>query len=303
MKDVLSSEWEVTDLGKLHKIISIEVTCTDNSIFISQQKYIENLLHKENMQDANLAAISMDLNIKLAPNLDNNELNHNNSYAKLLGCLQFISNSTRPDISYAVNKLAAYTTNPGLQHHSALKRILRYLAGVKTLGITYRNTPNGTDINNLFHGYADAAVANANDHKSTTGYVFLGSGGAITWKSKKQTMIAHSTMEEEYVALSEAGLEATWLRNLYGELRFPQINPTIIKGDNDGSVVLTHNPQFHQRSKHITLHHHWVRDLVTDKILDIQNCRDPEQTADVLTKALPRPKFTRHRGEMGIQLI
>ena len=110
-------------------------------------------------------------------------------------------------------------------------------------------------------------------------------------------------MEAEYVALSEAGCKATWLRNLYGELRFPQTNPTIIKGDNDGSVVLTHNPQFHQRSKHITLHHHWVQDLVTDKILDIQNCCDLEQTADVLTKALPRPKFTRHRGEMGIQLI
>ena len=110
-------------------------------------------------------------------------------------------------------------------------------------------------------------------------------------------------MEAEYVALSEAGHKATWLRNLYSELGFPQINPTIIKGDNDGSIVLTHNPQFHQQSKHIALHHHWVRDLVTNKILDIQNCHDLEQTADVLTKALPRLKFTQHRGEMGIQLI
>ena len=77
-------------------------------------------------------------------------------------------------------------------------------------------------------------------------------------KSKKQTMSALPSMEAEYMALLEAGREATWLRNLYGELGFPQINPTIIKGDNNGSIVLTHNPQFHQRSKHITLHHHWV---------------------------------------------
>ena len=103
MKDVLSSEWEVTNLGEPHKIIGIEVTHTDNSIPISQQKYTKNLLCKENMQDANPATVPMDLNIKLAPNLDNNELNHSNSYAKLLGCLQFISNSTRPNISYAVN--------------------------------------------------------------------------------------------------------------------------------------------------------------------------------------------------------
>ena len=129
---------------------------------------------------------------------------------------------------------------------------------MKTLGINYHNTPDETDTNNLFHGYADTAFPNADDHKSTTGYVFLGSGGTIMWKSKKQTVIALASMEAEYVALSEARREATWLRNLYSELGFPPINPTIIKRDNDGSVVLTHNPQFHQRLKHITLCHHWV---------------------------------------------
>jgi hypothetical protein len=163
-----------------------------------------------------------------------------------LGNLQFISNSTRPDISYAVNKLAAYTTNPGLQHHGAIKRILRYLAGMKTLGITYRKSQDGTEDDNLFHGYADAAYANTDDLKSTTGYVFLAVGGAITWKSKKQTVIALSSTEAEYIALSEAGREATWLRKLYEELGFPQKKLTVIKGDNDGSVILTHNPQFHQ---------------------------------------------------------
>ena len=100
---------------------------------------------------------------------------------------------------------------------------------MKTLGITYRNTPHETDNHNLFHGYADATFANTDDHKSTAGYIFLQSGGAIMWKSKKQTMIALSSMEAEYVALSEAGCKATWLKNLYSELRFPQINPTIIK--------------------------------------------------------------------------
>ena len=137
MKNVLSSEWEVTDLGDPHKIVSIEVMCTNNSISISQQKHIENLLHKEKMLDVNSVAMPMDLNIKLVPNPDNNEINHSNSYAKVLGCLQFISNSTRPDISSAVNKLATYTANLGLQHHSAIKQILRYLAGTKIVGITY----------------------------------------------------------------------------------------------------------------------------------------------------------------------
>ena len=235
-----------------------------------------------------------------------------------MGELQYLANATRPDISYAVNRLASYTANPSLEHYGSLKRILRYLAGTKDYGITYRksdglnsdtnlfhgltrnNGPANNGDNNLFHGFTDAAFANADDYKSTTGYVFLASEGAITWKSKKQTIIAMSSTESEYVALSEAGREAFWLRNLYDELGFPQMGPTVIKSDNEGSVILSHNPQFHARTKHIEIRHHWVRDLVNDKILDIQSCRDPEQTADILTKPLPKPKHQRHRREMGM---
>jgi hypothetical protein len=98
--------------------------------------------------------------------------------------------------------------------------------------------------------------------------------------------------ESEYVALSEAGQEAIWLRNLYAELGFIQNSPTEPKGDNKGSIMLTHNPQFHNQSKHITIWHHWIRDLMNDKILNITNCHDPQQMADMLTKPLAKPKFT-----------
>jgi hypothetical protein len=243
------------------------------------------------MADTNPVGMPMDPNGKLGPNPEDNEPNCSNSYVRLLGELQYISNSTRPDIGYAVNKLATYTTNPSLKHYGALKRILRYLAGTKTLGITYCFNQDATDNDNLFHGYADASFASMDDLKSITGYVFLGAGGAITWKSKKQTTIALSSTEAE-IALSEAAHEACWLRNLYAELGFPQQLPMIIKGDNEGSVILTHNPQFHNRSKHVAIHYHWVRELVNDKFLDIQNCRDPKQMANVLTKALPKPKHT-----------
>ena len=143
--------------------------------------------------------------------------------------------------------------------------------------------------------------ANQEDFKSTTGYVFIASSGAITWKSKKQSIIALSTTESEYIALAKSGKEAVWLRNLFQELGFVQKNPTIIYGDNYGSVELSHNSQFHQRSKHIDLRYHWIRELVNKNTIDIQTCRDSEQTADVLTKALPKPKHTQHRYEMGIR--
>jgi hypothetical protein len=148
-----------------------------------------------------------------------------------------------------INRLAAYTANPSLQHTSALKRVLRYLIRTKDYGITYRKTPSNSS--NLCYGYSDAAFANTDDHKSTSGYVFISGGGAITWRSKKQTTIALSSTEAEYVALSEAGREACWLRNLYEELRQSQDSPTLIKGDNNGSIAMARNPQFHKRSKHI----------------------------------------------------
>jgi hypothetical protein len=198
-----------------------------------------------------------------------------------------------------MNRLASYTTNPSLQHVTTLKRILRYLAGTKDLGITYsKATTNSND--NSFIGFADAAFANHNNHKSTSEYVFLAAGGAITWKSKKQITIALSSTEAEYVALSEAAQEACWLRNLFEELGYPQELPVIIKGDNDGSIAMAKNQQFHNRSKHIAIRWHWVRELVQQRLITIENCRDPQQTADILTKALPRPKHQRHTSEMGL---
>jgi hypothetical protein len=116
---------------------------------------------------------------------------------------------------------------------------------MRNFGITYRGSKDEIKEGNLFYGFSDAAFANQDDGKSTSGYIFLASRGAITRKSKKQTIIALSTTESEYVALSETGHEATWLRNVYGELGFPQMTPTTIKGDNEGSVSMTHNPQFH----------------------------------------------------------
>ena len=114
MKSEIQSEWTVTDMGDPQKIIGIEITRNDDSIMISQQQYIENILRKEGMLDVNPVSMPMDLNIPIGPNPDGNEGSRSNSYASLLGELQFLSNATRLDISYAINRLAAYTANPSL---------------------------------------------------------------------------------------------------------------------------------------------------------------------------------------------
>ena len=226
------------------------------------------------MENANPVSMPMDPNNKITANPDGNEGSKSNSYAKLLGELQFLTNATRPDIAYAVNKLSAYTANPSLQHTGAVKRILRYLKGTKNLAIKYstESDKNLQENTNLFHGYADAAYGNMDDYKSTSGYVFIVGNGAITWRSKKQTSVALSSTEAEYVALSEAGREACWLRSLYEELGYPQESPTLIKGDNDGSIAMARNPQFHKRSKHIGIRWHWIRELVQENIITIESC-------------------------------
>ncbi len=132
--------------------------------------------------------------------------------------------------------MALYTANPSLQHHTALKRILRYLNGTKTHHITYRALLEKVE---FFLGYADAAYANTDEGRSTTGYVFLAGNGAITWSLKKQISTVLSSTQAEYIVLSEAACEACWLRNLYTELGMLKEDTLMtIKGDNDGSIAL-----------------------------------------------------------------
>jgi hypothetical protein len=150
-------------------------------------------------------------------------------------------------------------------------------------------------------GFADAAYANADESRSTIGYVFFAGGAAITWSSKKLQLTSLSSTQAEYVALSEAAREACWLRNLYTELGLlNEKQPTIIVGDNEGSIALAQNPQFHKRTKHIEIRWHWIRELVQDGTIALESRRDPEQTADVLTKSLHRAKHLKHIKEMGL---
>ena len=296
----VESEWEITDLGTPTKIVGIELTISADAISISSSSYINSILAKEGLEQCNAVSTPLDPHVILVlkPEPEGNIGDRSNAYARLLGELQYIANATPPYIAYAVNRLASYTANPSLQHTTALKRVLRYLNGTKSHCITYKALPDKVD---FFTGYADAAYANADEGWSTTGYVFLAGDGAITWSLKKQISTALSSTQAEYVALSEASHEACWLRNLYTELGLLKEDmPTTIKGDNDGSIALARNPQFHKRTKHIEVRWHWIRELVQEGTINVESCRDPDQTADILTKALHGTKHAKHVQEMGL---
>jgi hypothetical protein len=211
----------------------------------------------------------------------------------------FLAIATRPDIIFAVVKLATYISRLGQTHWVAAKRILRYLKGTKDLGIIYVKEKDFNKAN-LLRGYSDASFNSEANAKSMTGYTFLSAGAAITWGSRKQTLTALSSTEAECLALTEASQETVWLRTLLSELKFPQLEPTPIMEDNQGTIALTENPQFHRRSKHFNPKLHFIRDQITDKQVTIKFCETSQMTADVLTKALSKPVHEAHIKGLGM---
>ena len=303
VKKQIASKWKVKDLGELAKIIGIEITRQwhhpDGSISIFQKQYIESILWKENMECANLVSMPMDCNNLPEPNPDQSVSNCSNLYTWLLGELQYIANCTRPDIIFAIHCLASYTANPSMQHQIMLKSVLKYLVGTRSHGITYQKT---TDQQQIVR-YVDAGFTNTDKKKSTTGITFITRGGAILWRSKKQTLTALSITEAEYVALAHAGIDAWWLRNLHTELDMPIQSSLPIRSDNLGAISMAKNPYLSPSSRHINLKLHSIQQLVANNTVTPEACHDAEQMANILTKVIPRPKHQQHTSELGIATV
>ncbi|KAJ7528089.1 hypothetical protein O6H91_16G083400 [Diphasiastrum complanatum] len=208
---------------------------------------------------------------------------------------------TRPDIAFAVSSLSQYMTNPGITHWKALIRVMRYLRATMDFCICYGAV--GNDKLNLLMGYTDASWARDVDtRKSTSGFTFFLNNGPISWNSYKQSSIALSSTESEYIAASQATKEAIWLRNLLSDIGLNQYAPTILFCDNQSAIALSANPRFHSRSKHIELKYHFVISKVLNEKVRLQYCRTQDMTADVFTKALSLESHTRFCVELSLKV-
>ena len=178
------------------------------------------------------------------------------SYQSLVGSLMYLATCTRPDLEYAIGNLARFSSKPNGSHWTAAKRVLRYLRGTPDLGIAFRR-----DVQRSCVGYSDADWAgDKDDRKSTSGYLFQVARGPVSWRSKKQDTVALSTAEAEYAALSSAAQECVWIRRLNSDLENPPKGPTTILEDNQSSIAMAKNPQFHGRAKHIDIKCHFIRE-------------------------------------------
>lgn len=202
-------------------------------------------------------------------------------------CCTCLQTKTRPDIAYAVSSVPRYCAKPIRDHWAALKGILRYLKGTHNYGLQYRkNAPAELT------GYSDSDWAgDIADRKSTSGCMFLMGGGAVSWRSNKQTCVALSTAEAEYVALYAASQEAMWLQQLVSDLINKRVQQTAILEDSQSIICLAKYPLAYGRTKRVDIKYHFVRDLVEAEQIKLIYCASENMVADMLTKGLPIKQF------------
>lgn len=206
----------------------------------------------------------------------------------------YLATCTRPDIAYAVSHLSQFNTCFNREHWTAAKRVLRYLKGTSDLGLTY--TKNEKSI----EGFVDADWTNCSiDRRSYSGFAFTLSGCPISWESRKQKTVALSSTEAEYMALSEAAKQATYLIRLLSAFGIPDVTIKIFC-DNNGAIKLAENPVFHARSKHIDIRHHFVREVLNQGAISVAHISTTDMASDFLTKALPASKFKKCLSNLGL---
>ncbi|KAL0342471.1 UNVERIFIED_CONTAM: Retrovirus-related Pol polyprotein from transposon TNT 1-94 [Sesamum calycinum] len=245
--------------------------------------YVETILKKFKAYESPPAKTPVDLNLHLAKNKDEPECQI--EYSRIIGSLMYIMNCTRPDIAYAVNKLSRFTSNPSKDHWKGLIRVLRYLKYTSNYGLHYTRYPA------VLEGYSDANwISDSKDTKSTSGYVFTIGGGAVSWKSSKQTCIARSTMESEFIALDKAGEEAEWLRNFLEDIPCwtKPVPAIMVHCDSQSAIGRAQSSMYNGKSRHIRRRHNTIRQLISSGIISIDYIKSKDNLADPLTKGLSR---------------
>lgn len=221
-------------------------------------------------------------------------------YRQVIGSAMYQSVGSRPDIAFAVAKLAQFVESPTKPLWVRAKRLLRYLSGTRNVGLQFDGNSPLTLV-----GFSDPDWGGCKiNRRSTSGYVFMMAGAAISWKSKKKSCVARSSSEAEYMALAGAAQESIWLRNLFQFTNVEStVSPTTIKVDNQGAIKMARNDSSGTRTKHIDIQYHFVHDSLSKGLFAIDHCPTDEMTADILTKPLARSLLDRHKKNLGLSSI
>jgi hypothetical protein len=312
-KEILKQEFEIKDLGPAKWLLGLELIRdrVNRTATLSQTKYIDNMLAEFGMTDCKPK------DTPLTPGADpllsaqegevvtpqEKALMEKIPYRKAIGVLMYLSTTTRPDISAAVSQLSKFVDNPVMRHWVALKHLLRYLKHTRQhcLVLGGKGEPR-------LEGFSDSDWAsNQEDRRSMGGYSFaLGPDqGAIAWAAKRQQSVALSSLEAEYMALSDSARTAIWLRCLLEELSIPTPGPTVIQCDNQAAIFTANNPSTSPKSKHISIRYHFVRERVIEtKEIQVKYIQTSKQVADIFTKSIKSvAQFEELRTRLGVRAV
>ncbi|GLC47151.1 hypothetical protein PLESTB_000600200 [Pleodorina starrii] len=302
VKEEILRAFDSRDMGEADLFLGLAIQRDRESrtLTVSQWRMIEEVVADYGMSSARPKSVPMSPGTHLVKAGVEERLDAElYPYSALVGSLLYIAGCTRPDISQAVGVLTRHMSAPGKEHWKAGKEVVRYLAGTADYGLVF----GGDRVGEGLLGYSDADHAGCVDtRRSTSGVVFLLHGAAVSWASKFQRTVAVSTMEAEYVAASEAAKEALWLRQLLSDLGYA-LNPTQMKCDSQCALKVVKNPVITERSKHIAVRYHSVREFVASGAITMIDCRTSEMVADCLTKPLPFESFRKHREAMGVRKV
>src|SRR5215204_2957790 len=308
VKVYLNNSFSMKDLGEAAYILGIKIY-RDRSrrlIGLSQSTYLDKVLKKFKMDQSKKGFLPVLQGVKLSQTqcpttAEDREKMSVIPNASAIGSIMYAMLCTRPDVCLAISLAGRYQSNPGVDHWTAVKNILKYLKRTKDMFLVY-----GGDKELVVNGYFGASFdTDPDDSKSQTGYVFILNGGAVSCCSSKQSVVAGSTCEAEYIAASEAANEGVWMKEFISDVGvIPSASgPMKIFSDNTGAIALAKESRFHKRTKHIKRRFNSIRDQVKEGDIEICKIHTDLNVADPLTKPLPRAKHDQHQDSMGVRII
>jgi hypothetical protein len=302
-KDEIGRVWEVKDVGESEYFLGMRVQqdLEKGTIRLTQRPYWEHVLNRFSLENVTPRTVPLPVGLVLDSDMSpQNESERremdDKPYRSILGTIMWGQLATRPDLSFTVALLARFQENPGIAHWRMLLHVVGYIKNTLDYGITYSR-----DYDLSPTAYVDADFGGCRDtRRSTSGYVVLMAGGAVSWSSKRQPTVALSTVEAEYVSISRCAQQVVWMQSWLGEVDIEYSVPGLIKGDNRGAIALTKNTKGHGKVKHIDIRHHFIRELIEEGVIIIEQVPSGDNLADLFTKPLARDHHHRHLTALNI---
>ncbi|GJY93215.1 putative ribonuclease H-like domain-containing protein [Tanacetum coccineum] len=276
---MMHKKFQMSSIGELTFFLGLQVTQKDDGIFISQDKYVDEILKKFGFSTVKTKSTPMETSKPLLKDAEAEDVDVH-LYRSMIGSLMYLTTS-RPDIMFVVCACARFQVTPKVSHLHAVKRIFRYLKGQPKLGLWYpKDSPFDLE------AYTDSDYAGASlDRKSTTGGCQFLRSRLISWQCKKQTIVANSTTKAEYVAAASCCGQVLWIQNQMLDYGYNFMNTKIFI-DNESTICIVKNPVFHSKTKHIEIRHHFIRDSYEKRLIQVIKIHTDHNVADLLTKAL-----------------